>query len=410
MTSFLYAHGELFFCLCGFAWLVRCRLGWRGLLSFGGYLLFVLICRDAHETGIVGTHALSMAHILFSWAGKTAAVMAVCTWLCEGWTGCRQLVRTAAVCISGAIVLGMIWAFDAPGWGALWQWDSVETFSLGLWIALWAWQKQPGDLWGLVTLFCLSCEMLGIYGGLSDLSRHSYGYGDGALISASGWMCWLVWCGVCALGGHRVSSVSGIRMRTCACALAGIMGLALCGIALHPMAMCLGIGGIWALLNTERRVSSLCLVSAGLILLCVCSMDSEPGVMVTASLDAVDGWRLVGIAPSAGDVGDRLNLTAYLVSPKGHEFELVFETWDGQPLMPLGYADIWPEFVRVYGGTYRATKGVDMLVRQIALWRVLELILLVLCGIGACLSVKKCRAEAEEDACEEHERRERQKW
>lgn len=44
-------------------------------------------------------------------------------------------VALAWACMTGAIVLGAVWANSTPGWSGYWSWDAVETASLVPWIA-----------------------------------------------------------------------------------------------------------------------------------------------------------------------------------------------------------------------------------------------------------------------------------
>lgn len=44
-------------------------------------------------------------------------------------------VTLAWACMTGAIVLGAVWANSTPGWSGYWSWDAVETASLVPWIS-----------------------------------------------------------------------------------------------------------------------------------------------------------------------------------------------------------------------------------------------------------------------------------
>ncbi len=44
-------------------------------------------------------------------------------------------VALAWACMTGAIVLGAVWANSTPGWSGYWSWDAVETASLVPWIS-----------------------------------------------------------------------------------------------------------------------------------------------------------------------------------------------------------------------------------------------------------------------------------
>ena len=407
MTAFLYAHGELIFCLCGLVWMLARRLKWRSLLCFVGYALFVALFRSSHDMGISGTHTLAMAHILVSWAAKTAVCMAICAWLGEAWRGTKLIVRFGAVSMAASIILGMIWAFDAPGWGRLWQWDCVELYALCLFVCLWEWQKRPAhhDLWTFLCLACLTFETLGLYGGFSMHSRHSYGAGSGEMMCAIGWMVWLGWICAFAKKKRSLSRGSDIRVRTCAWTIVGVAGVAFCGVEVHPAVMCIVFGGIWCFLNIGRNWLGIAVMVIGLLCLGATLVEISPGEMQTARLDAPDSWNILGIMPEK--VGDCMRLDVHIASPAAHEGMVSFESCGTEGWQPLGFADIWPEMRRVYASSYHASVGAELFVRNIAFERVFELFLLLLWGFGTVLSVQKCRAEAENDS---HEKYLRDEW
>lgn len=410
MTAFLYAHGELIFCLCGIVWMMANRLKWRSLLCFVGYALFVAVFRSSHDMGISGTHVLAMAHILVSWAAKTAVCMAICAWLGEAWRGTGLLVRFGAGCMAASIILGMIWAFDAPGWGRLWQWDCVEIYALCLFVCLWEWQKRAAnhDFWAFLCLMCLTCETLGLYGGFSPNSRHSYGAGAGDMWCAIGWMVCLGWICVCSKKKRWLSRRLSLRGQTAAWTLAGVAVMTFCGVEMHPAAMCVAFGLIWGLFNLERNATQIAVTVIGLLCLGAMCLDITPGEMVTARLDSPDSWKILGILPEK--VGDCMQLEVQIASPASHEGFVRLETCSGGQWQPVSFADIWPEMRRVYASAYDALTGVALFVRNIAFERAFELVLLLLWGIGIVLGVKKCRTEAEENSHEKYLRDDWQAW
>lgn len=402
MTGFLYAHAELFFCLCGLAWLRISRAGNRSLLCFAGYIAFVALFRDAHDTGMAAMHVLAMPHILVSWAAKTAVCMAVC-W-CLGGRRCpdRWLVRFCMVCVSASIILGMIWAFDAPGWGRLWQWDSVETYALCLFVCLWGWQKRTGhgNLWAYLCLLVLTCETLGLYGGFSTNSRHSYGAGADEWLCALGWMIWLVWSCVCAEKRRLyMDARAGSLERSGAWVLAGVLLVIFCGVEVMPLGMCIAFGAIWVCLNIGRHAANIAICLTGLACLAISIGDISTGWLETARLDADGGWQVLGIFPE--NIGECLRLGVHIASPEAHEGMVQLEACHGKPMQSSGFADIWPEMIRVYGVSYRAAEGVQLFVRPVAFERLCELALMLMWVFGGIVSIKKCDAEAEQYSYEQ---------
>ena len=397
MTGFLYAHAELFFCLCGLVWLRISRAKNRSLLCFWGYVAFVALFRDAHDSGMAAMHVLAMPHILVSWAAKTAVCMAICCWFGERCCPDHRLVRFGLVCVPASIILGMIWAFDAPNWGRLWQWDSVETYALCLFVCLWVWQRRTGhgDLWAYLCLLVLTCETLGLYGGFSSNSRHSYGAGPEEWLCALGWSVWLVWICGCAEKRRLSQNVrAGILERSGALALVGMLLVTFCGVEVMPQGMSIAFGAIWVCLNCGRHAANILICLGGIVCLVSNIGDISSGWMETARLDAAGGWAVLGIFPE--QVGECLHLGVHIASPNAHEGMVMLESCHGMPMQPSGFADIWPEMLRVYGVSYQAVEGVQLFVRHIAFERLCELFLVLMWFFLGIVSIKKCDAEAEQ--------------
>jgi|GEM_PF-6768487 hypothetical protein len=83
-------------------------------------------------------HPLSLGHIFFSATAKAATLLAGYFLLRERSPRKNELqvlnafahFKLAIFSWLGCIFLGMLWAADSPGWGALWRWDAIERLSL----------------------------------------------------------------------------------------------------------------------------------------------------------------------------------------------------------------------------------------------------------------------------------------
>ena len=129
------------------------------------------------NTELMMNHILAIPHVVIS---QIALVLTVL------WCVCRigalpvknTIIGMGAVIAQGlCIVIGMFWAYDAPDWGAFWQWDYIELSALYVLLSLYAGCKESEpkqSFWSWVVIVLLFIQSLSLYAGFNHATRHGY--------------------------------------------------------------------------------------------------------------------------------------------------------------------------------------------------------------------------------------------
>ncbi|MBQ9396185.1 MAG: hypothetical protein IJU23_11830 [Proteobacteria bacterium] len=369
------------------------------------YLCLFVLLRTTVSVDVFFNHWTSPFHIVLSWGAK---IWSLClgTSIVLGGTRPEAWKIQTGLWLSGiSVITGIFWAFDAPNWGAIWQWDGIETLSLCSFLCLYGLKAgKDSRVAGYVCLLLVVVQNIALYGtGMTgDVSRHSY-----AEISSNAWIvtaAQILWFVVVAGIGlikrrkHDTSPGDAENRKSLMHkdkniirdgAVIALAGIAVCVISgLLPAgsengAMKYAYYAAFALIFAglsdwhKGRIAAICGM-ATLCVPCIFPTNTEIELAVLQSPDS--RAELIGIR--AENLGERVH---YLAEVRyGSAFADIEMDGYGTGFYPTGHADVFSGgIVRLWGVDYRANRGVSLLVRSITLERLYELWLI----IGLILSV-----------------------
>ncbi len=401
MSSYLYWIEPILMGICLIALIIRRQKS--AAIFCGLYLLILVFFRDYSPSAIdyFAAHSLAIPHIITSWAAKALIIGTSLVELTK-----PEVVRFSAIkcCIllqSLTIILGMFWAFDAPDWGALWQWDGIETLSLctltSLLILEHSAPKQT--LPAIVTLFTLIVQNLALYGfGMTDdISRHSYNQ------IPQSHLFWII--GQCLffavvtafslfLRKHKKSTdkethfeenkpdkTTSIRfcgLMTSCFTCAGISVIICTGIRLEESLLWIVFSILWVLITLNTSVRSWVHTILGLIfIVMLANLPTKTDLTVARlEMNPQTSLQLVGIEAKSDQ--EILHYTSE-IALNNHIFALHFIA-DKDGIHPDGHMDVRNCFrmERFWAVDYKASQGITLLRRDITLNKWCELLLILI--------------------------------
>ena len=385
--TFVDAYSQFFQLFCTFLLLFWMQRNARNdVLS---RLLFVfsqlvLIPPEMTPESMFGAHWLAKAHIVFSYAATSCAWACVCVDPNAGKH--RDLLHTAILFQAATLITGMIWAADAPVWGALWQWDVIETTALCLFAALYAANRTHHGCYLLVCLWVLLFQIWSIYIVPSAQTRHSYGAFDANPLWYGISLCFAI---VIILRLRR--SIQHHPVHLC-------VGLVMSAI---PVLVSLNIidtrllypffAVIWCIIafdRKSRRCWVLSILGAATMILPAILGGRESFAHI--SLDkSTDGIQLLGIRVSQS--GSCVQYLPEIRTESGDTATLSMQSC-AQQTVPDGYRDILKSdgLWRIWALDYDSRSGVSVLLRNITGIRLYELwlVLLWLYGCGSLIRLR----------------------
>lgn len=343
---------------------------------------------------LLTSHILAPAHV---WCARSAKVFFFFA-LCRAGLGkdAGRVVRACVVTSGWGILLGMAWAFGAPQWGNLWQWDFIETASLVFIGLMWAWMREPQRrCWPLMALSCWCIQWMSVYGLELAMSRHQYG--------AAGWEAvalGVAWMGMltCMIARQKDAFPSPITFGDKIRVFVGFVAifivlLSMFGIQIDDFWMYIVFCALWMVFSYHRVKAGWGLgLALGMLGLAWLPQDADT---TWAALDE-GAYRLEGIeATASGGITDfRAHVVcAHEAGREGARAVVPFVAQNGQIMAGRGI-DVWEgsRAVRLWIVDYRASRGVLLLVRDTS-WAWLWLIVASMGAVWAswCVRPQTCR-------------------
>ena len=407
----LIAAGCVYFALC------RKKASFYAVLV---YLCLFVMFRPSVGVDLFLTHWSSPFHIILSWGTK---VWMLCLGTSIVMSGVRPepwKIQTGIWLSAASIITGIFWAFDAPNWGFLWQWDGIETLSLCAFFVLYGLKNSRDFLFsGYACLVMISLQNIALYGtGMTgDISRHSYAeVSSHAMILTALQIFWFV--AVAVIGRFRRKKVAVKSDDVTAqrpgngmvwlSAMIALMGIAICvmtGIlpAVTTSLMAFVYYGAfavsWACLSNWRNRVGRVVAICGLATICfpgVVSFDSETELAEIGNRES--HAELIGIR--AESLEERIHYTAEI--RYGSELADIEMDSYGNEFYPTDHVDVFSGgFVRLWGLDYKANRGVNLLVRNITLERLYEVWLIALLVLSSVVFVFEKRSRHKLKASEQ---------
>lgn len=401
MSSYLYWIEPILMGICLIALVIRRQKS--AAIFCVLYLLILVFFRDYSPSAIdyFAAHSLAIPHIVASWAAKALIIGACLVKLTK-----PEAVRISAIkcCIlfqSLTIILGMFWAFDAPDWGALWQWDGIETLSLCTLTALLVWNHSTAKqiLPATVTLFTIIIQNLALYGvGMTDdISRHSYNQ------IPQSHLFWII--GQCLffaavivvslflrkykkstdkenrIAENKSDKIASIRLcglMTSCFICTGISIIICAGIHLQESLLWIVFGVLWVLITLNTYVRSwVHTILGGIFIVMLANLPTKADMTIAKlEMNPQTSLQLVGI--EAKTENDILHYTSEIAS-NNHIFALHFIA-DEDGIHPKGHMDVRNGFKmeRFWAVDYKASQGIILLRRDITLDKWCELLLILI--------------------------------
>ena len=348
-------------------------------LMFVMYLLLIQPPAITPES-MFSMHWIAPAHILFSWTAGC------CLWAMLSLPQCDETdVLSKAMLVNqlAAIATGMIWAMDAPDWGMLWQWDSVETGSLCLFIAAYALSRSHSAFWRYLCLILAMYQIWSLYLMPTDQSRHSY---VDAQVNALIWYlsaaCFLALF-ICRnrripkINHHKTSAIHQTAQYTCGLLMLFIYLLSQGNFIenrwLYP---CFAV--IWCVCAADRiTMRRLAAAAAGVCTMMLPAFVSSDADQIRVGLDPQNsGISLAGIRISDADNCQIYHAT---IQSDLQTTDISAQSCNHQ-MMPMDHRDmITPGGIqRFWFMDYQARFGVLLLRRNITLAMLYEIWIVVL--------------------------------
>lgn len=318
------------------------------------YAAIVLICKNPSPAlDVFSAHPLALAHIFTSWCAKITLLTAICMYfegsairhaaslrrnqrvylLCPGNLGkantprlpLGNILKLGTFYQAIAITLGMFWAFDAPAWGALWQWDFIELSALAILICTCFWQKWPQHsiFWAALTLITFTTQNLMLYGmaDITHLSRHTYGSSNSALAWTIAVMLWTTALWIRGGKKHLLTSLEPSTSQVFVAQIAFVT----------------------------------CILLSGIL--------PQSAISQWASLETTAPFQLIGIRAQKQETCTQYSIE---IAASSQTVQLPLIACQ-EHSSPQGHADIWYGFsrFRLWALQYRADSGVELLVRPI---------------------------------------------
>ena len=355
-------------------------------------------------------HPLAWIHMTSCWMAEVFMLAMILSEYLSVLSQYRNFNRIALVYQSLGIMVGMIWAYDAPDWGAFWQWDFIENSALLIWIALLfsqnAFHSRTRFFWDTLILFLLVVQTLMLFGGLNlgTGSRHHYAGINHALIVEM--IVWILTLAVCHWKfGCRTSPYTekpGISNKLEVFSGTLMIGFILLSLItdVSQLTWVLGLimAVIWILMSilTKAKIRWV-LCALGLITLVWNFLLPMTVTDQWIKLDHEQDLNLYGIEVSKNE--DCLQYSAWIGAHDQNTREVLLKYCHEvvMPQKPVDYIDLSTmQFYRIQALDYRAETG--LLVRTKAiLWDLLfKYWLVLLLGMGVVLSVRNVlRTQAE---------------
>lgn len=363
------------------------------------YLILFVFLRSPVSIDAFFIHWSSPFHIVLSWAAK---VWLLCVGLSHILSGIRpepQKIQIGLWLCSLSIITGMYWAFDAPNWGELWQWDGIETLSLCSFLSLYGLKNSREDkLPAYLCVFMVVVQNIALYGTglMGEISRHSYAeVSSNALILTISQIMWFLF--VVGLGVLRRARKREYLEESCTLEK-GIFGVIRQSslIVLAGISICVITGVLPA--GVENSVIKYIYYGVFTIILAGMSNWNSSHSRAAAFCAVITLW-IPGILPGdsetelaeIGGSENRAELLGIRAENRGEHIHYLAEIRYGSSFAdiemdgyetgfyPSGHVDVLNSgIVRIWGVDYRANRGVRLLTRNITLDRLYEVWVLFL--------------------------------